>query len=114
MATISASGANDGAEAEPEVERRADHEREVGAAQPGAARAREGQLVVGGNAAARQAVDEHRDPELLGQRQQRLLAPAPVEAGAGHDHRPLRFTQRDRGAVDLALIGAGAPPWLGQ
>ena len=49
------------AEAEPEVHRHADHERDVGALQRRAARAREEARVVGRQAAARQAVEEHRD-----------------------------------------------------
>ncbi len=52
--------------------------------------------MVGGQAAAPEAVEEDRDPERLGQRPQLLLAAAPVEAGAGHDRRPLRSGQQRR------------------
>ena len=76
---ISASGGERAAEAEPEVERNADHQRHVGLAETRAARAGEEQLVVGGHAAAGQPVEEHRDLQLLGQREQLLLAAAPVE-----------------------------------
>ena len=61
------------AEAEPEVDRDADDERHVGAPEPGAARAAEGKLVIGGEAAAAEAVEEDGDAERLGQRPQ--LAP---------------------------------------
>ena len=44
---------------------------------PLGARAREEQLVVGRHAAARQAVEEHGDPQLLDERAQRLLAVRP-------------------------------------
>ena len=96
------------AEAEPEVHRHADDERDVGALQPVAARAREEQLVVGGHAAARQAVEEHRDAERLGERAQRLLAVAPVEVRAGHDHRALGVAQQRRRALDVAAAGPAA------
>ena len=89
-----------GAEAEAEVERHADHQGDVGAPQPGAAGAAEGQLVVGGQAAAAQAVEEDRDPERLGQRPQLVLAPAPVEPGAGHDRRALGRGEQRRGLLD--------------
>ena len=59
------------AEAEPEVHRHADHERDVGALEPGAARAREEERVVGGQAAAREAVEEHGDAGGLGELAQR-------------------------------------------
>ncbi len=55
-----------GAEAEPEVHRHADDQREVCSLEPRAARAGEEDLVVGGHASARQAVEEHRDSQLLG------------------------------------------------
>ena len=77
------------AEAEPEVERHADHERDVGPLQPLAAGAAEAELVVGRQTAAAHAVEEDGDPERLGERAQLVLAPRPVEAGAGHDHRAL-------------------------
>ena len=88
------------AEAEPEVDRHADDERHVGPLQAGAAGAAEGQLVVGGEAAAAQPVEEDGDPERLGQRPQLLLAVAPVEAGAGHDRRPLGAVQQRRRLLD--------------
>ena len=107
-------GREGGAEAEPEVERDADHQRDVGAAQPGAARAGEGELVVGGHAAAAQAVEEHGDPQRLGQRAQCLLAVAPVQVGAGHDHRALGVAQQHCRPLERVAVGAGAPPRLGQ
>ena len=93
------------AEAEPEVHRDADHERDVGALQAGAARAREEERVVGRQAAAREPVEEDRYAERLGQRAQRRLAVAPVEVRAGHDHRPLGVAQQRRGAVEHAPVG---------
>ena len=65
------------AEAEPEVHRHADHQRHVGALQRLRARAREEQLVVGGDAAAREPVEEHRDPQRLGQPRELLARRAP-------------------------------------
>ena len=50
----------------------------------GAARAREEVRVVRGQAAAREAVQEDRDAERLGERAERQLAVAPVEVGARH------------------------------
>ena len=85
------------AEAQAEVHRHADHEREVRALQGHPARAGEEQLVVRRHAPARQAVEEHGDPALLGQRAQRRLAVTPVQVRPRHDHRPLGVAQeRDR------------------
>ena len=56
------------AEGEAEVERDADHERDVGLLEALAARAAEAELVVGGQTAAAHAVQEDRDPERLGER----------------------------------------------
>ena len=89
------------AEAEPEVERHADDQGHVGALQAGAAGAAEGELVVGGDAAAAHAVEEDRDAERLGERLQLVLAVGPVDAGAGHDHRALGAGEQRRG-----LLGA--------
>ena len=61
------------AEAQLEVHRHADHQRHVGALEAGAARAREEQRMVGGHAAARQAVEEDRHPQLVAEPQQGLL-----------------------------------------
>ena len=69
-----------GAEAEAKVERHADHQRHVGAAEAGAAGAAEGELVIGRQAAAPQAVEEDRDAERLGQGPQ--LAPLPCPSRA--------------------------------
>ena len=62
-------------EAEPEVHRHADDERDVGALQAVRARAREEQLVVGGHAAARQAVEE--DGDAAAPRRARRSASSP-------------------------------------
>ena len=62
------------AEAEPEVHRHADHQRHVGALQRGRAGAAESELVIGGQAAAAEAVEEDWDPERLGERPQLPLA----------------------------------------
>ena len=99
-------GAEAAAEAEPEVERHADDERDVGALQRGRAGAAEGEVVVGGQAAAAEAVEEDRDAERLGQRPQLVLAARPVEPGAGHDHRPLGPGQQRRGLLDSRRAAA--------
>ena len=88
------------AEAEPEVERQADRERDVGLLQPVAAGAGERELVVGGQAAAAHAVEEHRRAERLGERPQLVLAARPVEPGAGHDRRALGRREQLGGALD--------------
>ena len=78
----------------------------------GSAGAAEAELVVGGQASAAQAVEEDRDAERLGQRPQLVLAMAPVEAGAGHDRRPLRRGEQRRRLLDARRrrrrAGAGA------
>ena len=68
------------AEPEAEIERDPDDEGDVGLLEAGAAGAAEAELVVGGEAAPSEAVEEDGDPERLGQGAQRLLSPAPVEA----------------------------------
>jgi hypothetical protein len=77
------------AEAEPEVHRHADHQGDVRPLQPVGACPREEQLVVGRHAATCKPVEEHGNPQRLGQLEQRLLATSPVEIGPGHDHRAL-------------------------
>ena len=64
-------------EAEPEVERHADHERDVGLGEGLAARAREEQLVVGGHAAARQPVEEHGHAERRAPSSSSASSPCP-------------------------------------
>ena len=44
-------------------------------------------------------------PQPLGEREQRLLAVAPVEVRAGHDHRALGLAQQRRGALDVGAPG---------
>ena len=78
------------AEAETEIHRHPNDERDVGTLQGGASRAREEAFVIGGHAPARQAVEEHGNPELLAQPPQRLLPVSPIQARAGHDRRALR------------------------
>ena len=68
----------------------------------GAAGAAEGKLVIRREAAAAEAVEEDRDSERLGQRLKLVLAVGPVEAGAGHDRRPLRRGQQRRRLLDAA------------
>ena len=58
-----------------------------------------------GDAAAGEAVQEHGDPQLLGERPQRLLAASPVQAGPGHDRRALGAAQQRRGALDRSRVG---------
>jgi hypothetical protein len=83
-------------EAEPEVERQADREGDVRLLQALPAGAAEAQLVVGGEAAAAHAVQEHGDAERLGERPQLLLPARPVEAGAGHDRGALGRGEQGR------------------
>ena len=45
-------------------------------------------------------------PQRLGERAQRVLAAAPVEVGAGHDHRPLGVAQQRDRALERAAVGA--------
>ncbi len=102
------------AEAETEVERDADHQRDVGLLEPRAPRPGEEQLVVGRHAATGQAVEEHRDPARLGQRPQCLLPTPPVQPGPGHDHRALGLGEERDGAIDLGAIRGRAAPRLRQ
>ncbi len=67
------------AEAEPEVERHADHQGDVAALERGAAGAGEVELVVGRQAAPPESVEEDRDAERLGQLAQLGLGLGPVE-----------------------------------
>ena len=61
--------------------------------------------MVGGQAAAAEAVEEHGDAAALGELAQRVLAVAPVEVRAGHDHRPLGVGEQRGGALDRAAVG---------
>ena len=60
--------------------------------------------MVGWDAAAPQPVQEDRDPERLGECQELLLSPAPVQVRAGHDHRPVGLAQLRHRGVELADI----------
>ena len=56
-------------------------------------------------------------PQLLGERAQRVLAAAPVQVRAGHDHRPLGVAQQRGGALDArrragAVRGSGSAAGL--
>ena len=62
--------------------------------------------MVGGQAAAAEPVEEDGDAERLGQRPQLALAVAPVEAGAGHDHRALGGGEQRRRLLHPARPGA--------
>ena len=70
--------------------------------------------MIGRDAAAGEAVREHRDAQLLGEGEQRALPVTPVEAGAGHDHRPLGVAQERGGSIGVPAAGAGLSPRLGQ
>ncbi len=63
--------------------------------------------MVGGHGAARHAVHQHRDPQRLGQPQQRRLGVPPPHVGAGHDHRALRAGQQTRGGIERVAVGRG-------
>ena len=82
------------AEAQPEIHRHADDQRDVGLLQRFRTRPGESQFVVGGHDAAGHAVHQDRDAQLLGQTQQRGLPATPPDVGAGHDHRPLCLRQQ--------------------
>ena len=96
------------AEREPEVERRADDDDDVGLGleqPPGAA---EGELVVGGQAAPPEAVDERRDPQRLDRRPQGVPRAVPPHVAAGDERRPLGPGEERGGPSDLVGIGLGA------
>ena len=61
-----------------------------------------------GTQPAREAVEEDRDAELLGERAQRLLAMTPVEVRAGHDHRALGVAQQRDRALERVAVGRRA------
>ena len=90
------------AEPQPEVHRGSDQEGHVGLPQPLRARPREEVVVVGREAAAGEAVQEHRNPGLLGQRRERCLAPPPVQVRSRDDHGAFGVAQQLHGAVDLS------------
>ena len=75
------------AEGEAEVQRRADDHDQVGLGLQQAPGPAEGQLVVGGQAAPAQAVDEGRHPQVLDGSPQVVPRPVPVDVGAGDDRR---------------------------
>ena len=64
--------------------------------------------MVGGQAAAREPVEEHGRAERLGEGAQLRLAARPVEVGAGHDHRPLGLAQQRDRALERAPVGPQA------
>ena len=92
------------AEAEPEVHRHADHQRDVGALQPLSARPREASSWSAGMQPRAQPVDEHRDPQLLGDRPQRVLAVRPVEPV------PAMITGRSAPRSSSAAASTPRPP----
>ena len=100
------------AEAEPEVERHADHERDVGPLQPGAAGAAEAELVVGGQAAAAEAVEEDRDAERLGQRPQLAPRPGPSR-GRCRPSSTGRSAPASSAAASSTPSAGAAPPGSG-
>ena len=65
-----------------------------------------------GHAAAREAVQEHRDLQLVAERLERLLAARPVEAGAGHDRRALGAAQQLDRLLDA--VGGGQRQRIGK
>uniref|UniRef100_A0A6J6A1Q1 Unannotated protein n=1 Tax=freshwater metagenome TaxID=449393 RepID=A0A6J6A1Q1_9ZZZZ len=90
------------AETESEVHRDADDKCHVGALQRLSASPREEEVVVGRDAAARQAVEEDGNPALVNELKQSLLAMPPPKVGAGHDYRPFGLRQQCHGLVDPA------------
>ena len=99
------------AEAEPEVNRHADDQGNIGSLQSGAPRPAEGQLMVGGKATAAEPVEEDRNAERFGESTQLNLAMAPVETAAGHDRWPLGACQQGRRLLDpasrLGIVASG-------
>ena len=96
-------------EAEPEVERRAEHDDEVGALLQHAAGAQERQLVVGGERAATEAVEEARHAQLLDRGAQRLPRAVPVDVAADDERRPLG-ARRSTSTSAATASGSGAAP----
>ena len=68
--------------------------------------------MVGGKAPAPEPVQEHGDPQRLGQRAQGHLAMPPVQARAGHDHGPLGAGEHRRDPFDQIRFGSLAAPGL--
>ena len=76
--------------AEPEVQGRADDDREVAGAERLAAGLGDQQRVTARDDAAAHAVGDRRDAELVDQPQGRLLGAVGPHVGAEHEHRPAR------------------------
>ena len=74
--------------AEPEVERGAEHEHDVGLAQREGAGLGEGQRMIGRQAAAAGTIHEHRHAAGIGEGGKGGRRVVPVDATAGHHHRP--------------------------
>ena len=96
-------GVAEPAEGEAEVERRADHDHQVGLGLEQAPGAAEGQLVVGGQAPPAQPVDEGRHPQALHRLPQLLPSSGPVDVGAGDQGRAVGGG--DEGAHPVQLVG---------
>ena len=96
--------------AQPEVERRAEHQHHVRLPEREAARLGEGLRVVVRQAAATRAVGEDRHPGGLGQRAQLRGRVVPVDPAARHDHRPLGRRQQRGQLRHGSRIGRGGPP----
>jgi hypothetical protein len=110
------SGVAEGAETEPKVHRRADHDDEIGLAERRPPGSGEDQLVVGRHTAPAHAVLDHRRLDRLGQRAQRLPGAAEPDVGAGDQQRTIGSGERlggrgQRVAVHLARCG---PRWVGD
>jgi hypothetical protein len=90
---------------EPEVERHADDEDEVGLAEGGAASAWKEQRVARRQDSAGHAVDVQRQVRDLDQALQVLLCVRPPDAAARHHCGPLRFANETGGLLDGIGIG---------
>jgi hypothetical protein len=103
-------GVAEPAEAEPEVERRAEHHDDVGALLEEPARAQERQLVRRRERPAPEAIEEARHPKVLDGRPQLLPRTVPVDVAADDERRPLGLGEHPRDRRDLVRVRLAARP----
>ena len=102
-------GVTEAAEPDPEVERSADDDDEVGALLEQPAGAEEGERVAGRQHAATQPVEEARDPEVLGRRGERLRRAVPVGVAADEEGRALCRRDHRRQPLDGVVVDRLVP-----
>ena len=96
-------------ERQPEVERRAGHDDDVGLALEQAACARERELVVGGQAPAAEPVHERRDAQVLDRGAQLVPRARPVHVGAGDERGSLGARRSGRPRAASASASGSSP-----